>query len=152
MSATTHLLAAAVVTVVVATAPLAMTAPASADIRVSWTSSGRGQDWADDGDRLVSVAVVEGRRGVRVVAEFDDLRRPETFSLRLRLRSDGSWRTERVGSLVETGRVGMRCRMSYAVDHRAETFSLRIPRSCGQHWSALRLRHAGTSLYLDSTL
>jgi hypothetical protein len=141
----------AVLTLGILAAPSVMATPASAATGDDAAASDRSAR-SDDGDRLRRVVVVHGRRAVRVVAEYGDLRRPETFRLRARLRRDGTWRNVRLGPVPRTDTAGMGCGMSHVIGYDKDTLRLRIPRKCGQRWSALRVRHAGSAVYLDNAL
>ena len=136
----------------VAVVPLATAAPAAAGTRVAVeVHQPSAADRADGGDYLRSVVVTVGRRAIRVVAEYDDLQRPETFRLRARSRAGGTWSSARLGPGSGTSGA-MGCTVRHAIDYGADTLSVRIPRTCARGWSALRIRHAGSALYLDSAL
>lgn len=147
----TREMVAAGLTAAVASASVVLATPASAATGDRAPATDR-RARSDDGDRLRSVVVIKGRRAVRVVAEYGDLRRPETFRVRARLRRDGTWRSVRLGPVARTEGTGMGCGLSHVIDYGEDTLRLRIPRKCGQRWSALRVRHAGGALYLDNAL
>ena len=141
------------VALAVAVVPLATAAPAAASTRVDVevrqvSVTGR----SDGGDLVRSVVVTVGPRAIRVLAEYDDLQRPETFLLRAKWRTSGTWTGSRLGPDSGTAGAELGCTVGYSIDYRADTMRARIPRSCARGWAALRLRHAGSVLYLDNAL